>query len=571
MEASRADDLIERARTGSTRPGPARLVLAIGMVVSAILALTLGSHASFTVDEYSWISLSADFSLGEAFDAYVGHLIAIPKLIYWIVLELIGIPGYAVFQLLTLASLFLMVGLLFAFLRKRVPDFVALAPCLVLLVFPVDHLHYLTGNGIAISLALAFGIAALLAWDRGSRSGDWWAFAFLILGICTYTVAVPFAIGLLAVAIFRSEDRRRAWVPAIPLVAYAIWRVVAASGGVESETGSTDWANLFLLPAWTFQSLGAVLAALTGLGFDFSNVAGGPASEQGRLVGPAFAVAALLALAWRVRLGRMPIGFWVVGAALLALFASQVLVWGTLDARDPGAPRYLLPGAVLVVMVAFEAARGLGWTRAAFSGLWIVAAASLLISIGILARNTEWLETVELGAKAEITAVQILAGSTKEPLPPTEQPRDRIRSEFDPAKAAAYGNLGFSEVGLASQPGWVGKRVDDFLAESLRLGLNPLRPGTVPTGCRPAEPGRFAPYSTKLRLSGSGAVLRATGELDLTLGRYGGWASVELGPMAPGAVRKLWLPDDGGTTDWFIQATPEGSGSLADLEICDFS
>ncbi|MFM9149386.1 MAG: hypothetical protein ACKORA_02720, partial [Solirubrobacterales bacterium] len=128
-----------------------------------------------------------------------------------------------------------------------------------------------------------------------------------------------------------------------------------------------------------------------------------------------------------------------------------------------------------------------------------------------------------------------------------------------------------SEEGLASQPGWGGKRADEFHAESLPLGLNPPRPGTVPTGCRPAEPGRFAPYSTKLRLPGSGAVLRANGELDLTLGRYGGWASVELGPMAPGAVRKLWLPDDGGTTDWFIQATPEGSGSLADLEICDFS
>ena len=570
MEASRSEDLIDRARSGSVRPRRAELVLAAGMVVSAVLALTLGSRASFTVDEYSWISLSADFSLGEAFDAYVGHLIAIPKLIYWIVLELFGIPGYAVFQLLTLASLFLMVGLLFAYLRRRVPDFVALAPCLILLVFPVDHLHYLTGNGVAIALALAFGIAALLAWERGSRSGDWWTFAFLLLGMCSYTVAVPFAIGLLVLALFRPEDRRRAWVPAIPLVAYAVWRAIAASGGVESETGSTDWANLLLLPAWGFQSLGAVLAALTGLGFDFSNVTGGPASEQGRLVGPAFALAALLALAWRARLGSMPAGFWVGGAALVALFASQVLVWGSLDARDPGAPRYLLPGAVLVVIVALEAAKGLGWNRAAFSSLWLVTGASLLISIGILARNTEWLETAELGAKAEITAVQILATSNKEPLPPTEQPRDRIRSEFDAEKAGTYGNLGFSEEGLATQPGWVGKRVDSFLAESLNLRLNPLPPGPAPTGCQPAEPGRFAPYSTRLRLSEPGAVLRARTELDLTLGRYGDWASIGLGPMGPGTVRKLRLPDDDGTTEWYIQATPEGAGSLADLEVCDF-
>ena len=563
---------IESAREDTLPGRKAWIGLGVGMFVSAVLALWLGREVSFTVDEYSWISLTGENGLGDVLEPYVGHLIVIPRLLYWLVLELNGTSSYALFQMLALASLFLMVGLLFAWLRKRAGAWIALAPCLVILIFPVDHLHYLTGNGIVISLAIAFGLAALLAWERESRAGDLWAFTFLVFGLLTYTITAAFAIGLLAGAVI---ERRwgRLWVGLVPLLLYGIWRVLAVSGGTESVEGGPDWDNLLLLPAWSFQSLGAVLAALTGLGFDFYDLAGGPATEQGRALGPALAVVALLGLGfWLSRNGRPGRAFWVTAAILIALFASQVVVWGTIEARDPGAPRYLLPGAVVVVMVAAALLTGAKWTRTAFAGLWVVTLSSLIVSIGILANNTAWFETVERGARAEITAIRLLESSRKLPLSPEAQPRDRVRAEFSFEGSSSYGNLGFALEQVEDEPGWVGKRVDSFVAESLRIGLRPLPPGAgPPKGCRPAVGDReFVPYRTRVGIPSPGAILRADAEIDLALGRFGPWTSVELGPIGKGGVRKLWLPFDGGKAEWYIQATPERAGTLADLEICRF-
>jgi hypothetical protein len=563
---------IDAARNGVLPERAAWRVLGAGMAVSALLGLWLGRDVSFTVDEYSWISLIGQNGLGDLFDPYVGHLIVIPRLIYWLVLEVNGASSYVIFQVMSLASLFLMVGLLFVWLKKRVSTWVALAPCLILLIFPVDHLHYLTGNGITISLALAFGLAALLAWERETRAGDLLAFVFLVLGTLTYTIALPFLIGL-AVAAIIGRQWRRLWIALVPLIAYGVWRFVAVSDAVEKLEGGPEWDNLLLLPAWTFQSIGAVLAALTGLGFDFSNVAGGPAVEQGRTLGPALATAAVLGLGWWLWKGRKvgPV-FWVTGSILIALFASQVLVWGTIEARDPGAPRYLLPGAVVVVMVVAALLAGTKWGRGAFAGLWVIALSSIVISIGILANNTAWFETVERGARAEITALRLVESSGKQAVPPAAQPRERVRPEFSYESSSEFGNLGFALEEVPGEPGWVGKRVDAFIAGSLRLGLRPLPPGSErPKGCRPATRNRnFVPYRIRLEIPSPGAILRADAEVDLAMGRFGSWPSVDLGPIGEGGVRRLWLPFDRDETDWFIQATPERAGTLANLEICRF-
>jgi hypothetical protein len=545
------------------------------MVLSAILSLLLVREVSWTIDELSWISLSPEFGFGQAFSPYVGHLIAIPRLIYWAVLEINGTGDYWVFRVLTLLSVFLMVALLFVWLKRRVPVFVALAFCLVLAIFPVDHLHYLAGNGVAIALALAFGLAALIFWDRDDPTGDIWAFVFLILGMLTYTVAVPFAIGLVVAALIGRSDRRRIWVGAVPLVLYGLWRLLEGSGGIESETGSIEWGNILLLPAWTFQSVGSILSAMTGLGFDFSKIAGGPADTQGLILGPVLATLAALGLAWRFSRGPMPSGFWVTGAILIALLASQVVVWGTLDARDPGAPRYLMPGAVMVVLVIAEVLRKIDIGRVGFTALWVLAATGITMSLGIMARNTEWLGTAADSARAEVTAIEILETARRAPLPAIEQPRDSVRSEYEAGAAGTYGYLGLNREGIEGRPDWVGKKIDAFLVESLRIGLRPVDPAVKPKRCRQAA-GPLAPGDTRVVILSPGAIFRSDATVSLALGRFASWPSIPLGEIEPGAPKRLWLPFDGGIPidkskqQWYIQATGDAPGSLADLEICKF-
>jgi hypothetical protein len=568
-------EALDRLRLGRNRPATAWRVLAAGMVASAVLALWFGREVSWTIDEYSWISLSPDFGLRQAFEPYVGHLIAIPRLIYWATLDLNGVGDYWVFRGLALLSVFLMVGLLFAWLRRRVPDFVALPFCLVLLIFPVDHLHYLTGNGIVIALALAFGVAALLNWDRGDTRGDVWAFVFLLLGMMTYTVSIPFAIGLTLAALIGPGSRRRVWVGAVPLVLFAIWRLLEGSNELEGKAGEIEWGNLLLLPAWAFQATGSTLAAMTGLGFDFSKIAGGPADTQGLVLGPILATFALGGLAWRLTRGRLPVGFWVAAAILMALYASQVIVWGTLDARDPGAPRYLMPGALMLVLVFGEVLRRIEMSRIAFSTLWVIAVTGLFMSLGILVRNTDWLVTADDSAKAEVTAIEILETSRKTPLAPVDQPRSSVRYEYDPKKAGEYEYLGLNTAGIKGRPGWVGKKIDSFLVESLGIRLRPVKPGENLTGCRPAAPPGL-PGSTRIKVPSPGASFRSDATVSLALGRYGAWPSIPLGSVGPRSPKRLWLPFDEGipndevNRNWYIQRTGDAPGVLASLEICDF-
>lgn len=568
-------ETVDRLREGRSRPATAWKVLVAGMAASAVLALWLAKEVSWTKDEYSWISLSPDFGLGQAFDSYVGHLIAIPRLIYWITLEVNGTADYWVFRALALLSVFVMVALLFAWLRRRVPDFIALPFCLILLVFPVDHLHYLTGNGIAIALALAFGMAAMLSWDRGDTKGDVWAFVFLAAGMLTYTVAVPFAIGLAIAALIDPGSRRRVWVGAVPLILYGLWRLLEGSSELENQAGEIEWGNLLLLPGWIFQATGATLSAMTGLGFDYLKVEGGPADTQGRVLGPILAAFALAGLIWRFTRGRLPVGFWIAVAILTALYASQIIVWGTLDARDPGAPRYLMPGALILVLVIGEALRRIDFGRVAFGTLWAITAASLIMSVGVLARNTDWLVTVDDSAKAEVTAIEILESSRKTPLGPRAQPRDSVRYEYDADKAAEYGYLGLNSADIEERPGWVGKKIDSFLVESLGIRLRPVRPGVKLTGCRPAAP-PGSPGDTRVKITSPGATFRSKASVALALGRYGVWPSTPLGSVEPESPKRLWLPFDDGIPEdeyyrnWYIQRTGDAPGSLANLEICDF-
>jgi len=563
-------EAVDRLRSADASLKAAWVVLVAGTLISAVAVLLFGQEVFFTVDEISWISASADFNLGNAFKPYVGHLVVIPKTIYWLVLETVGIRRYVLFQMMTIVSLFLMAALMFEWLRRRVPPFVALAPVLIVLIFPVDHLHYLTGNGITIALALAFGIAALIAWDRSTARGDLLALVLLILGLLTYTIAAPFAIGLLVAALI-SKQWGRVWVGLLPLLLYGIWRLVAFETEVEKLEGGPEWDNLLLLAAWSFQSLGAVLAALTGLGFDFSSVGGGPAVEQGRFLGPALATTSLLALGWWFWQGRRAsTDFWLTGSILIALFASQVLVWGTIDFRDPGAPRYLLPGAVLLTLTTAALLRGVGWKRAPFIALWVVTASSLTISLGILVKSSDWLEDVKLSTRAEVTAINSVESSRKKPIAPALQPRQRVRPDFNFRKASRYGNLGLSDVEISSAPELVGVRIDKFIAESLRLSLTPVPPGTGLEGCRPAVKDKGAGFRPRVEISNPGAILKSSQDVSLSLGRYGSRPRVRLGVVPRGTAKKLYLPIDGDKKPWYLKADSGSAGTLADLEICAF-
>ncbi|MFM9077318.1 MAG: hypothetical protein ACKORM_03695 [Solirubrobacterales bacterium] len=535
------------------------------MALSAILVFGFGRRAYFSGDELSIVSLVGRLEPSELFEPYVGHLVPIPLLAYRAVLDVFGTGEYFASQAMTLLAIYLLAWFLFLWAKERVPAWVAVAPCLLLTIFPQDILHYLAGNGFTIVFALACGVGALYAFDRRTGLGDIAAFVLLVLGMMTYTVAVAFAIGVLVAALL-DRDRRRVWVAGLPLIAYAVWRLTVASASTEIEDTGPDFVNLLLLPAWTFQSIGGSLAALFGLDFDFSGVA----AEDGAAT---FAAASLAVVflgygAVVVARGRAGTGLVVAGAIALALFASQTLVWGTFEARPgPGEDRYLYPGVLAVVLIGLELVRRVEWDRVKLGAVWLVTILSLVGAIGILATSRNR-ESLAGKARAEVLGVTLLA-STEEPPKVADQPRDAIRKSFDPEDGSQFGYLGFTEVDLAGEDSEWGETVDAFLAGSLRLKVRPVPKGVIAWRCRPAS-GPLLADGGRVLLPVRGAILYAQRPLELLLGRYGEAATVPVGPLGAGRAATIRLPRDDGRKRWFLSVAGGSAGTLADLTVCRY-
>jgi len=539
---------LDRLRRGEDGSRAAWKVLAVAMPLAAALALWFGRHTFFSVDELAWISASPDLNLGGALEPHVGHLVLIPKLLYKLAFETIG-SEYVTFRLLTTASVLLTATLFFVWARRRIPDFIALAGTLVVLFFPADALHFIAGNGFTIMFALACGLAALIAWDRGDRPGDIAAFGFLLLGTATYTVALPFAVGLVAAALLERSGRSRIWVGLVPLALYLLWRILVGAAGTDPEAGGADWANLVLVPSWTFQGLGTVLAAWSGLNFDFSS---GGSLPPGAGPGPVLALVALVALGWRISRGDTRPWFWVTVIIALALYASQTLGWGAI-LRGPEMPRYLYPGLIVVLLIAVEAARGMRWSRTGFAVLWLITAVSLLTSYGLLQETSETYKLRGQQMRAEITAVTLLDSTGVAPVA-ADQSRRKLSEEFEPGPAAAYGFLGIEPSTLGRRKERIGDSVDRFLSGSLLLELSPLTAPVALGRCRAAVE---QDEDFRLSLPADGAVLTTSTTAKLSLGRFGAGV-IGLATVGPGSSQLLQLYPDSDPTPWFVTSDQPG-------------
>ena len=161
-------------------------------------------------------------------------------------------------------------------------------------------------------------------------------------------VGVIFALAAAVWILLGPERRTKWWVFAIPLALFAAWFAWAA----QYPRGDGELGNLTLvIPTW-FEALGASLVALSGR---FPTGDGASVTEVG---GQAWAMilagVALVALVLRVwRGGPLPRTFWPFVAAALGYWT----LLGLAD-REPDGARYLYVGAVLVLLIAADAARG---------------------------------------------------------------------------------------------------------------------------------------------------------------------------------------------------------------------
>jgi hypothetical protein len=525
----------------------ARATLLVAMAASAATILILGRGLWFWADEVDWLVAGDDFGLRSLLTPHASHLIAIPRIIYEGIPRVFGVD-YLPFRILALACLLACAAQAFVLIRRRVGSLPAVAGAIVLLFFGSAEEIVLSPIGIPFVLSIALGLAALLAVERRDLRGDVGAMALLALAILSHTFGTIVAVG---VAVYYACDRgrrRELWVPLVPILLWIAWWLWAR----QFDQGITSSGNLFGAPWFIVESAGAAVEAVLGL----------RPLLDGRL-DFLFGLVAIGALAWRFARGG--VGPWLYSYVTTATAFWFGIALAESTQREATTPRYLLFGAIMVMLIAAESLRGAKLDRRATLILAAVFAISMAGNVGRLVRSSEFLDGRADEVRAQV-GVQELDGEWIDPAfvsgrlgPPATSPQPASAGELL-AFGEDVGPLGFTAAELLRQSEEVRLGADFVLVRGLGIATAevPAKGGPKPVDCFVRRPGsdgyttfEFAPGLNLVALEHDTGAVGAT----LDLGRFADLPDVEIGSLRPGRTNAVLLPDDGVDQPWLARTT----------------
>jgi hypothetical protein len=366
-------------------PRGAWIVLGTAMLVSAGLILFAVDGQGFAIDELFYYGRVAEtqqqlthyspFSVEYLLAPFNGHLALGGRFVYEAVFATLGAKYYA-FVIVNILALSACVALTFELARRRVGTIAALAPCLVLLFLGFAREQLLWPLDFNTAASLAAGLGAVLVLQRDDRRGDVLACLLLVLSIAMIELGLSFALGIgIWLLLDRRRVLRRAWIVLVPLALYAAWWVWARKFDQSQVTAS----NVHLIPETLLNAGAAVLGSLTGT----NPVQPGSYVTEVTWFGRALAVVVAAALAVRLWRGSLPRTIWV----WLAVLSSYWLLLALAD-RPAQAGRYVLVGAIALILIAADAMRGSVSTRLA-AGLLVLAVVALPANVAQLVDGRE--------------------------------------------------------------------------------------------------------------------------------------------------------------------------------------
>jgi len=335
-------------------PRALAIVVAAAIVVCATL-LWLTRTYTFYFDEWTFISSAPDWTLSSFFQPHNEHPSMLFRLVYWALLNTVGLRSYLPYMALLMLAHVANVALLFELVRRRSGDAVALGAALLLLVLGAAWEDLLWAFQMAWLASVACGLGALLLLTNQRRM--LLATLLLAASLSFSAIGVVFATAASVQLLLTPDRRRQLWWFAPLGAALLAWYVVFGRFGTHPTPEPTA-ANLLIDPLYALWGLGASLAGLVG---------------EGGWVGVPLLVAAVLAVAWYWRT-HGPDPFAVGVAAGLAFFYLITgLARAQLGLEQSGAPRYVYVGAVAWLILLAEPASRLPWR-----GTWRPALAALL-------------------------------------------------------------------------------------------------------------------------------------------------------------------------------------------------
>jgi hypothetical protein len=528
------------------------VLLGCALIAAAALLVVAEWHVTFFQDTFDLLLDRQPWSVDSFLTPWNEHIVVGPALVTKILLEVFGMTSNTPEQLVMGLTVLAVPVLLFAWMRRRTGDWLALIAAVLFLFLGSAWPVTLWPFEDFFTLPIAFGLAMLLVLDREDAKGDGWACAMLVLATLSSTLGLSF----IAAAVIdfllarRRRGRRRGYVFALPLLLYLGWY---AGWGHDAQHHLT-LHNVLASPAYVAEGFAAALAALAGLA---TVPALGPTSvEWGKplLVG----VVALVAFGqWRrPGLSRR---FWVVaGAGASYWFLAG---FNYIPGREASSGRYIYAGAFFVLLIAAELLVGWRFSRRA---LWITAAAALLAigpNLAQLQGGSDFEREQSVFTRADLAALEI-SRDTVDPGFTLDPPEVTGTASLALVGAGSYfeavdrwGSPAYSVAELETAPATGRHFADLVLAAALPIsdettpGLDPAAGGA----CVTIPPGESA---TKEVPVGPGRVTvepAAGPAVPIALRRYAtGEFPVALASPEGGTTTVITIPPDRARNPWYL-------------------
>jgi len=451
----------------TTRQAPT-LLLATAMAAAAVLYLALTWHFTFLLDSWEFLMNRRGFTADALLQPHNEHIVMIPVAIEQLLLRIFGMSSAKPEYVLLTIGLLVTAYLIFVYVSRRVgPWFGLFAAVLILFLGPAWELM-LWPFEIVLLGSVLFGLAMLLALDRGDRRGDVLACVCLALSLGFSSVGIAFAAAALAAILVspRERWRSRAFVFVIPVALFAVWYL----GWGHNAESHVSLHNILASPRFVAEMVAAGIGNIFGLG---SNPVGG-ATET---FWGAILLVLIVGLVWARQLRRPGFdpGFWPVAAA--AATGWFLTAFNQMPGREPVSSRYQYTSAIFILlMLANLLARERFGRRAV-----LVGAAVTLLAIGpnlvVLRDGRDFFETQSVLTRADTGAIEI-ARRTVAPefqLSPevagTTGLVDVVAGKYLEA-VDEYGSPAYSPDELEAAPTYARKQADIVLGQALPLSTN---------------------------------------------------------------------------------------------------
>jgi hypothetical protein len=544
----------QRAADGLGDERVCRVALVAAMALYAALALWVTRGTTLFVDEKTLFVQDRGLSLGALLTPLNGHLVLLQRALYATVFKLVG-PEFLIPRLVEVAGVVVVVELFFRLARDAVGPALALAPALVLLFLGSAWELNFVVSGIGNVYAVAAGLGALLALPRRTRRADALACALLVVAVESFTAGVAFAAGALILIALAPERRRRLWVALLPLALYVAWLIWVRAVYVPAhgEAQQLKVWNILLIPNFVADEAASLAGALAGLNYDFGTRDLFSAFSTSSAYGPVLAALAVAALALRVRRGPVTPTVWAYLGILLTFWIMLALGVGT--GRNPSVVRYVYVGAVVALLAAAEAARGVRVSSTALVVVYAVAAIALAGNLARLRDGAHVFRDFATTLRGQLAALEL----ARDHVDPAFMPATGA-ARFDVVRAGPYlaavrriGSPAYTESELARRPEGTRRDADAVLVAALGLRA-------APTAAR-ARTGPCTRAGSAFLVASPDVAVTSDGGGRLSLGRFASEASVPVGELPAGRSVDLAIPRDRSRRPWRALVTG-GSGRV---------